>query len=285
MKRDEGEQNKPGEGEDVPKLTPTEEGMLEVNKQYQEMVKVAISIIVAGFVLPLAYLKNILNVPQDQIKQRLDPWAYRSWWFLAICLFACLVFYFLSTKYAKAVYEQADKEAKKVEKPKGKRMETLRDAASWAAGLCFFPGLICLLIFFVGELGGTKAAAPDDAKTVAALDTEYQEAVKKNDAATMDRILADDFVLVIGSGKVFTKTDLLEEARSGRMQYEHQEDSEQRVRLWGDTAVVTAKLWEKGTESGKPLDYTLWFSDTYVRTPKGWRYAFGQASLPLPTKQ
>ena len=28
--------------------------------------------------------------------------------------------------------------------------------------------------------------------------------------------------------------------------------------------------------------YKLWFSDTYVRTPDGWKYAFGQVSLPLP---
>jgi hypothetical protein len=41
------------------------------------------------------------------------------------------------------------------------------------------------------------------------------------------------------------------------------------VRVWGDTAVVTAKLREKGIEDGKPFDYTLWFSDTYVRTPSG----------------
>lgn len=26
----------------------------------------------------------------------------------------------------------------------------------------------------------------------------------------------------------------------------------------------------------------LWFSDTYIRTPAGWRYAFGQSSIPLP---
>ncbi len=30
------------------------------------------------------------------------------------------------------------------------------------------------------------------------------------------------------------------------------------------------------------LDTQLWFSDTYVRTPSGWRYVFGQASSPLP---
>ena len=125
-------------------------------------------------------------------------------------------------------------------------------------------------------------SADSDAATVERLDAEYQAAVTKNDAATMDRLLADDFVLVTGSGKTYAKRDLLQEARSGRIIYERQEDTAQKVRLWGDSAVITAKLWAKGTENGKPFDYTVWFTDTYVRTPTGWRYVFGQSSLPLP---
>jgi ketosteroid isomerase-like protein len=125
-------------------------------------------------------------------------------------------------------------------------------------------------------------ALPNDAIVVAALDTEYQAAVERHDAATMDRILADDFVLVTGKGTSFTKADLLREASSKRATYEHQEDSNQTVRIWGDTAVVTALLWAKGIRDGKPFEQRLWFSDTYVRTPTGWRYVFGQASLPLP---
>jgi ketosteroid isomerase-like protein len=121
-----------------------------------------------------------------------------------------------------------------------------------------------------------------DRKTIAALDNEYQAAVKKNDAATMERLLADDSVLVTGSGKTYTKADLLNEALSGRIVYDHQEDTAQSVRIWGDAATITAKLWEKGTDTGKPFDYTVWFTDTYVRTPAGWRYVFGQSSLPLP---
>ena len=121
----------------------------------------------------------------------------------------------------------------------------------------------------------------DDAAIVAALDTEYQAAVERNDAATMDRILADDFVLIGGKGKVFTKDDLLAEARQGNVVYEYQRDSEQTVRLWGDTAVITALLEAKGTEDGEPFDYKLWFSDTYVRTPTGWRYVLGQASTRM----
>jgi ketosteroid isomerase-like protein len=126
------------------------------------------------------------------------------------------------------------------------------------------------------------ASASGDEKIVAALDTQYQEAVQKNDAATMDRILADDFVLVTGRGKTYSKADLLKEARDKTFIYEHQEDSNKKVRVWGDTAVVTALLWAKGTEEGKPFEYKLWFSDLYVRTATGWRYLFAQSSLPLP---
>ena len=98
----------------------------------------------------------------------------------------------------------------------------------------------------------------------------------------MDRILADDFILVTGRGKVYNKTDLLDAAKNKDVVYEHQEDTEQTVRVWGDTAVITALLWQKGTIKGVPFDDHLWFSDTYVRTPDGWRYVFGQASIRLP---
>ena len=103
---------------------------------------------------------------------------------------------------------------------------------------------------------GAGASAADDRKAVSALDTEYQAAVKVNDAATMARILADDFVLVTGSGKTYTKADMLNDA-NGDTIYEHNDEDVQTVRVWSDTAVVTAKLWEKGTDNGKSFDHKL----------------------------
>jgi len=139
------------------------------------------------------------------------------------------------------------------------------------------------LLLVSGTLHSSKSlSVREDSEVVTALDEQYQAAVKANDFATMDKILADDFVLVTGTGKGFSKSDLLEEARSKTIVYEHQEDSQRTVRVWGDTAVVTAKLWVKGSTEGRPVEYRLWFSDTYVRMPAGWRYVFGQASLPLP---
>jgi len=129
------------------------------------------------------------------------------------------------------------------------------------------------------------AGSVDDRALVAALDVQYQAAVKANDAEAMARILHPDMILVVGSGAVITRDDLLKEARAKSIAYEVQDEEpgSQTVRMYGaDTAIVTAKLRLKYTAAGKAFDRTLWFSDTYVRTGEGWRYAFGQASLALP---
>jgi ketosteroid isomerase-like protein len=135
-------------------------------------------------------------------------------------------------------------------------------------------------------MSGFAYASPEqDRAAVAALDTEYQAAVERNDADAMARILHPEMILVIGRGLVFTREDLLRSAREEEFVYEHQveEEDTQIVRLYGeDTAIVTALLWLKGTGPTGPFDRRLWFSDTYVRTPEGWRYAFGQASINLP---
>jgi ketosteroid isomerase-like protein len=132
--------------------------------------------------------------------------------------------------------------------------------------------------------GQAWSSPEEDRHAVAALDTRYQQAVKINDAETMGQILDEHFILVLGNGTVYTRDDLLGEARKKSIDYEQQDEDPgtQTVRVWGDTAVVTARLWLKGTAEGKAFERRLWFSDTYVRTPHGWRYVFGQASLSLP---
>lgn len=178
-------------------------------------------------------------------------------------------------EFKKEIQVQTKPSALKVPEWRRKRF-TRRQLLLW----CVTAGIFAAIA--VNAAIAANAAGDDDKKAVAALDTEYQAAVKKNDAATMDRILADDFVLVTGSGKTHTKADLLADARSGNPPYEHNDELEKTVRVWGDTAIVTVKLWEKGIDGGKPFDHTFWFSDIYVRTAAGWKYVFGQSSLSLP---
>lgn len=124
--------------------------------------------------------------------------------------------------------------------------------------------------------------APVCRNNVAALDAEFQAAVKTNDAAAVERLLPSDYILVSATGDVQTKADLLSEARRRTYVYEHQEDSHQTVRIWGNTAVLTALLWAQGTTAGRHFDAKVWFSDTYVCTPQGWRYVFAQVGMHVP---
>ncbi|MBA3677491.1 MAG: nuclear transport factor 2 family protein [Sphingosinicella sp.] len=131
------------------------------------------------------------------------------------------------------------------------------------------------------------AANLDDRSIVASLDVEYQAAVKRNDSVIMERILHSDFILVRGDGSTVSREEIIGAARDRKVVYEQQDEIEnsQTVRLWGpDTAVVTACLWIKGVNEGQEFDRKVWFSDTYVRTPQGWKYVFAQVSLPLPVQ-
>jgi ketosteroid isomerase-like protein len=141
--------------------------------------------------------------------------------------------------------------------------------------------------FILGALVIAAATAAhgsdaEDKRILADLDTKYQKAVQQNDAKTMAEILADGFILVEGDGKKLTKADLLNDATSGQTHYARQDDSERTIAVFGDTAVISAKLYAKGIEDGVKVDYYMWFTDVYIRTPNGWRYFYAQSSLALP---
>ena len=131
-----------------------------------------------------------------------------------------------------------------------------------------------------------QAGTDQDSRVVAELDTHYQAAVERGDWQAMDRILHPEFVLVLGDGTVYSRKQLIDSARDGNVRFDEQVEvaGTHVVRLFGaDTATVTALLIVKGRRPSNQtsFDYKLWFTDTYVRTAQGWRYAFGQASSPM----
>lgn len=128
------------------------------------------------------------------------------------------------------------------------------------------------------------AGQPTCRNNVAALDTQFQAAVKRNDAAIVSRLLPSDYILISSTGEVATKADLVNEALQRKYIYIHQEDTRQTVRIWGGTAVLTALLWAQGKTEGRHFNLKIWFSDTYACTPQGWRYVFGQVGARIPVK-
>jgi ketosteroid isomerase-like protein len=151
-----------------------------------------------------------------------------------------------------------------------------------------YPDLVAAIVL---SFASARAFAhADDAAMVAALDVAYQAAVERSDWQAMDRILHPDFILVLGDGKTYTRAQLIDSTRKRNVVFDTQSEvpGTQKVRLFGEgTATVTALLRLKGkrSKSSEAFDFQLWFTDTYVRTAQGWRYAFGQASSPLVEAQ
>jgi hypothetical protein len=125
-------------------LKPDGEWKITVNTQYQEAIKIVINLVTASLVLPIAFLKNITAVPLIEIKAHLCPFAYAALVLLGVSLSACLVFYFYSMKFAKAVYKEQETQSIYNEKR--------RDVAALVAAPAFLFGLASLVVFFVREL-------------------------------------------------------------------------------------------------------------------------------------
>ena len=87
----------------------------------------------------------------------------------------------------------------------GVKLKERRSALRSTIVACAFA-----LLVIVNVVPRAAAAShDDDLKALQKLDTDYQRAVEQNDTQTMARILAEDFILVLGDGQVSTKADLL----------------------------------------------------------------------------
>lgn len=92
----------------------------------------------------------------------------------------------------------------------------------------------------------------------------------------------DDFLLTTTAGIPKNKTNMLDDIGSPHLKLSVNETLAPTVRVHGDAAVLTGELHQKGTYQGRLLDARLLVSDTWIRTPEGWRLLSGHAS-PAPS--
>jgi ketosteroid isomerase-like protein len=99
----------------------------------------------------------------------------------------------------------------------------------------------------------------------------WAKAIAENDVAGLDAILADDYRSTDASGRVRTKADDLSRARAKTLRFDVYDSTNVRVRVWGDTAVVTGESALRGSHAGKPFATTILFTDTLARIDGRWR--------------
>jgi len=119
-------------------------------------------------------------------------------------------------------------------------------------------------------------------KEVLAVIDEIQKAVLKGGAdaaATFDKYNADDFTLIQGNGAVSTKAETVEGYRSGKSRYQQMDLSDVKVRIYGNTAVVTGIVTYTGEQAGlKNTGIPARFTRVLVKRDGIWKQVVNQST-------
>jgi ketosteroid isomerase-like protein len=137
---------------------------------------------------------------------------------------------------------------------------------------------------FLSSLPLAFAQESDEANAVLQTERDLAAVYQSGDADAIAQGVMEDYTLTNSMGKVTTRADDIDEAKKNDPKYEIFENYDMKVRVHGDTAVVTGKTHTKGISDGKPFDFQFQFTDTFVKDGGRWRLLAGHVSK-LPTKK
>ncbi|HET9409168.1 MAG TPA: nuclear transport factor 2 family protein [Candidatus Sulfotelmatobacter sp.] len=116
-------------------------------------------------------------------------------------------------------------------------------------------------------------------REVIEMERQSKEATLHRDADFTRRTLADDYVAITPLGQVTTKDDAIAARKSGQLRYEAMNISEMVVRIYGDTAVVTARAEVRGHQLGEDFSGPYRYTRIWVRHNGHWQTVSYQATV------
>lgn len=133
-------------------------------------------------------------------------------------------------------------------------------------------GLVVIVWLFSGSFSPaqTRTRAHHPEKNKQALIALEQEWLHAKDAATLDRILADDFVHVVPSDHFLTKREHIDWfIKHPHPKGRHTQFDKLEVRLYGDVGIANGAV-VAADDSGRELDRTM-FTDVFVCRDGRWQ--------------
>ena len=103
------------------------------------------------------------------------------------------------------------------------------------------------------------------------LEKEFAQAIVKNDPEAIAGFVSDDWIIIDPDGGVVDKARFLELIKSGALTHDMMESEDFRVRIYGDSAVVTAVTRTKGKFMGQEFSTQERATDVFVKRDRGWQ--------------
>lgn len=127
-----------------------------------------------------------------------------------------------------------------------------------------------------GKVTGTE-------KALLKIEEDLLAGILKGDWALFDRYMAPGFVFVGPDGSMQDKAQWMADAKSGALKIESSKNEDMKVRVYGDTGIVTYRSIDKGTFKGMDISGQYRWTDVFIKRAGKWQIVSTQGS-PIPKK-
>ena len=142
--------------------------------------------------------------------------------------------------------------------------------------------LVLAAAFSAGILLGS-ARAEDVQEQLKKLETDRSAAIVKGDVETLEKQTSDDYTLINMNGQMSDKSQMVNAFKTGQSKLTSDDLSDLKVRVYGNTAVITGKADVKGTLAGNDATGQIMFTRVYVKKNGRWQsVAFQQTRIATP---
>ncbi len=136
--------------------------------------------------------------------------------------------------------------------------------------LCLFS-----LSLAAGQQASTTGGVEDQIKK---LEQGWAQATIKGGVAAVDQYEADDIVSTDPSGRVTDKAQDKKDLSSGDLKFQSIELSDLKIRVYGNTAVVTGAETLKATYKGQDISGNYRYTDIWAKRNGKWQAVGSQAT-------
>jgi len=139
--------------------------------------------------------------------------------------------------------------------------------------------IVCLLAGLAAPLVAQEKAGA--AAEIRSLELKRTESYKQRQIDILSSLLADDFVITIEDGSTYSKPGYISHSADASVHVEVAEMSDLKVRMHGDTAVVTGAYHERGESNGKRYEYHDRLTDVWMKVGGRWQVVASHYSVPM----
>jgi ketosteroid isomerase-like protein len=138
--------------------------------------------------------------------------------------------------------------------------------------------LFAFCLFSVAADALPKREARAVHKQIESLEMEWRQAQVDNDISVISSLLADDYVGITANGTVETKSQTIAQRKAGTIRITSLDLDDLKVRLYGDTAVVTSKADLQGVNGQSDISGKYRYTRVYNRRLGQWKIVSFEAS-------